>query len=237
MLCFNLSLRQNEKDKKSIKCRSFKDLDIDKSKSDPKDSELFTTPPTTSTHWLCNTALLDKHAPSTEKSLNELRKTPWYTQDIHKEWQERRRLTRQWRKTRPSDEKCSRNVTRWVTLYTAQENDYHHNAIAEAGKGSKSLFWTFGQLINDAKTYPMPPGHSSKQIVNDFNQFFIDKIKSLKAQFTESTDHDNLDGEKIKQRLKYSYIMKCRVSKQPTYGQLKIKTTSRRNAASIWKWL
>ena len=47
----------------------------------------------------------------------------------------------------------------------------------------------------------MPPGHSSKHIANDFNQFFIYIIERLKAHFTESTDHGYLDGEKIKQHL------------------------------------
>ena len=43
---------------------------------------------------------------------------------------------------------------------------------------------------------PMPPALTSMQSANDFNQFFIDKIKRLKTRFEENSIYGYLDVQK-----------------------------------------
>ena len=47
----------------------------------------------------------------------------------------------------------------------------------------------------------MPPARTPMQNANDFNQFFIDKIKVLKSRFVENTEHSHLDASKLGQLL------------------------------------
>ena len=178
---------------------------MDKFESDLKDSELCTTPAPDIDDLVTQynktlSLLLDKHAPVVSTTQSQERKTPWYTQDIHIARQERRKLTRKWRKSRSQkDKECMITQRNKVgNMIDEAKRDYYQIAITKAGKNSQILFRTFRQLLNDNKINPMPPGRTSLQNANDFNQFFIEKIERLKARFHNKCDYSYLDGEGIK---------------------------------------
>ena len=208
MLCFTLSLRQKEVEQKTTMRRSFKNFDVDAFDAELKESELCTTPADDIDDLVTQynetlSLLLDKYAPVATSNQNRKRKTPWYKKDIHIKRQKRRQLTRKWRKSgSPNDKESMITQRNKVSdMIHSAKSDYYHSEIAKAGKDSKTLFRIFNQLLNDNKTNPMPPSRTSKQNANDFNKYFIEKIKGLKARFTINSDHSYLDGEKIEQSM------------------------------------
>jgi exonuclease III len=110
MVSFNLSAAKPPKQMKTIKYRKLKTLDIEKFKDDLKASDLISNP-STSLDGLVdqynNTlkAVLDKHAPETEKTVVIRPNTPWCTEDIRHEKQNRRKLERKWRRSRAVEDR------------------------------------------------------------------------------------------------------------------------------------
>ena len=105
-------------------CRSFKEFDVDAFDTDLKQSELCTTPADDIDDLVTQynetlSLLLDKHVPITSSNRSRNRKSPWYSQDIHTERQNRRKLTRQWRKSRSTkDKECMINQRNKVSSHS-----------------------------------------------------------------------------------------------------------------------
>ena len=69
-----------------------------------------------------------------------------------------------------------------------RETAFYQRALSKAGTDSKTLFRIFQDLMANYKMNPLPDV-SAITNANDFNAFFVDKIRRLKERFNDDLDH------------------------------------------------
>ena len=145
--------------------------------------------------------LLDKHAPQTERSVKP-RKSPWYTTEIHKNRQLRRKLTRKWRKTQSNTDKARMIAQRDTVqnMINSAKSAFYKRALQDAGTDSKTTFRILQELLCDFKSNPLPDVPPIAN-ANGFNTFFVEKINRLKDRFNDDSDHTTHDGNRIDEKL------------------------------------
>ena len=170
--------------------RSLKHIDDELFRQDILDSNLVTSPPDDVNQLvtLYNSTLstiLDKHAPLKQRNIARKRKSPWYTEATHAARQKRRRLTRKWKRTRQNTDRDrmieQRDKVRSDIEISKQE--FYQQQIMNCDRNSKALFRKMKDLLGERKSNPLPQNKTDDDNANDFNLFFIDKIKKLKSRF------------------------------------------------------
>ena len=79
------------------------------------------------------------------------------------------------------------------------KTEFYQHALSKAGSDSKTMFRIFQELLNNYKVNPLPAVPPEVN-ANDFNVFFIEKIKGLKARFNTNVDHRSHDGNTFNSR-------------------------------------
>ena len=107
-------------------------------------------------------------------------------------WQgeKRGKLIRKLRKTRSPYDKENMIAQRdqVKNLIFAEKTAFYQRALSKAGTDSKTLFRIFQDLMANYKMNPLPDV-SAITNANDFNAFFVDKIRRLKERFNDDLDH------------------------------------------------
>ena len=174
--------------------RDINGIDIEAFKIDLQQSELCCSTPTSNEEivQLYNTTLqelIDVYAPVTRKTVSRRLQAPWYSDEIHQERQKRRQLTRVWKKSKTENHKLSMLNQRDLVRRKTEDAKlvYYAEAIAESIGDSKLLFRKLNELLNNRQTNPLPSTRTDAENAEDFNVYFIDKIKKLKERFSEET--------------------------------------------------
>ena len=182
--------------------RSTKNIDLASLNDDMKNCDLFKAPPD-DLDILVNQfnetlqTILDKYAPKKTRAV-KTRKNPWYNNEIHEQRQLRRKLTRRWHKTRSDKDKENMIAQRDRVknmIYNAK-SVFYQRALGDAGTDSKSIFRIIQELLSDYKSNPLPDVPSDIN-ANNFNRFFIEKIRCLKDRFNNNYDHKTHDGNAV----------------------------------------
>ena len=173
--------------------RSIKDIDKEKFDNVLHQSELCTNTPEDmdSLVRMYNTtlrSLLDKHAPLKMRNTKK-RKSAWYNDEIHRARQKRRKLTRAWQKT-PTTTNMKAMLSQRDTVrqqIDQAKSDYYQDSVMTNANDSRKLFKTMNQMMNVRQANPLPSNKTDIDNANDFNHFFINKIKKLKERFDTGT--------------------------------------------------
>ncbi len=184
---------------RKVEYRKIKSIDMDKLKSDLANSDLCRNPShdldsLVLTYKQTLESLLDSHAPlrSTNMTIRPL--VPWITDDIKEAKRTRRKLERKMNKSDLENDKkafkSQRNSVVYM-LFSAQK-DYYTGLIEESGGNQKSLFKVTNSLLGKNQETPLPPHETVTCLVNEFNDFFIRKIDTLRDKL-DSTQSDGND--------------------------------------------
>ena len=184
-ILIHVNLAKSEPVKKEILYRKLRQIDIGKFRKDLLDLKLVTGKTSNIDVALYNSelsGLLDVHAPLRKKvmSVRELR--PWYNNNIAQEKKLRRKKERIWRKAKSTDSwnqyKLQRNKV--SKLLNDSKRNYFNNLIEQNIYNTKELFKIMNGLLDNTKKNPLPDHSSSLDLANEFNNFFIDKIKNIR---------------------------------------------------------
>ncbi len=177
--------------------RKIKSIDIDQLKSDLAPSNLCVSPSQDLDQLVKDYrqtlgSLLDIHAPL-QSNVMAIRPTvPWYNQEIKDAKRIRRGLERKMNQTDSKDDiaafKAKRNSV-CCMLYSAQK-DHYTNVIEKSGGNQKALFKVTNSLLGKNQETPLPPHETVTSFVNEFNDFFIRKIDTLR----DKLDNIQLDN-------------------------------------------
>ena len=161
---------------------------------------------------------------------------PWYTQELHDQKHLKRKLERRWRKSRLTvDHQIYRKQCAIVNKLLLQTRvDYYSDKVESCGTDYKGLFKVTKRLLGSRNTVTLPDG-SSKEVANNFSDFFIDKIDKIRSNilsqanstapstFSEESAAATLDHlapaseKEIKRIIEKAPTKSCEIDPLPTW--------------------
>jgi hypothetical protein len=149
------------------------------------------------------TMLVDKHAPLRTKTIVLRPSCPWYTEKLHDLKHQKRKLERKWRESKLKvDHEMYRNKCADVNKALKQARvEYYTSKIEACGRDHKSLSKITKNLLGDTNEVILPSYSSPKQLANQFSDFFIGKIETIRnnisSQIQTDSDLDSIETDYI----------------------------------------
>ena len=130
-------------------------------------------------------SVLDKHAPPKRKRVEFkcYQQKAWYCSDIGDAVRSWRKLERIWRADIENKDKwAALNQQQKVTqvIIKKREKEYYHLLFLEKASNPKEVFRLTNALLARNNTSPLPECSSLTELANGFNNFFVDKITSIR---------------------------------------------------------
>ena len=142
--------------------------------------------------------LLDIHAPMKQAKLVIKPRAPWYTPSIAKAKRLRRKLERQWRRTKLTvHQHIFKEQRQHVSsLIRKSRATYYNNKVTECAGDQKALFSIVDTLLHRKGIGALPSGDPNAQIASRMSDFFSEKIdkiwNSLPTDQSEVYDMESL---------------------------------------------
>ena len=137
-------------------------------------------------------AILELHAPLKTRTLKLRPQVPWYNDSIRDAKRACRRAERKWKKSRLMGDldEFKRMKRYWHRQIFQAKTDYYSRQITEC-QDSKQLFGVVDRLLHRKGTLTLPDSSSPQALADRFNQYFIDKIESIRSTLTDE-EHGQL---------------------------------------------
>ena len=128
------------------------------------------------------TLLIDKHAPLRTRTIVLRPTCPWYTEELHEAKHLRRKLERKWQNSRLTvDHQIYRDQCVIVNKLLKQARiQYYSEKIDSYENDKKHLFKVTKDILGCAKEVVLPSNKNSKELANEFSDFFTDKIERIR---------------------------------------------------------
>jgi hypothetical protein len=196
--------------RKSVSYRKLSSINVDSFKQDIRNTAFFNTQPISSNiddfvgeYSKQLTMLVDKHAPLRTKTIVLRPSCPWYTEQLHDLKHQKRKLERRWRESKLKvDHEMYRNKCADVNKALKQARvEYYTSKIEACGRDHKSLSKITKNLLGDTNEVILPSYSSPKQLANQFSDFFIGKIETIRnnisSQIQTDSDLDSIETDYI----------------------------------------
>lgn len=152
-------------------------------------------------NYSCN-LLLNNHAPTLSKSINDCPSTPWFDGEYKSLRNLRRHAEKKWLKSKTEVDKIENR-----RAYTELRDDCNQLALEKKKKyyqeqfkshnfSSKSLFNFVEKFTDKDNEVILPPNESIQQVADNFNSFFQEKIDTIRNKFKD-TDFSKFSEEKF----------------------------------------
>ena len=182
--------------KEKIFLRKINKIDYESFHSDILNSDLINKPEK-DLSALCQqydsvlSAILDKHAPVSTKTMSKKTPTPWMTSEIMKAKNLRHNLERTWRRSRTHLDRsrykhqchlCNRMMTKAKSKYLAQ-------VISENSDNTCRLWNSINNILNRIPSPALPEFTSVKSLCDHFSKHFVDKIETIRSKFPDKVQN------------------------------------------------
>jgi hypothetical protein len=186
LITMTMNIPKPEPERKKVTYRKTKDIDIENFRSDIKAkmnairgenvSDLVSNYNSTLTE------LLDHHAPLQSKTIQLRPHAPWYTNELRESKQQRRKLERQWKKSKLTvHQDLYKQQCKLVnTQLNKTRTEYYSNKIAESSNDQKALYNITNTLLQKETTKPLPTHTSVGDLCEQFADFFNEKINKIR---------------------------------------------------------
>ena len=201
LIFFNISGDLEVNDKRNVRYRNFKQVDIDSFKNDISrnvetylgncDSEIFSNSINTFNEIFKN--VVDSHAPIINKSVQNVSRPKWIDEEFRLARSERRKYYKKWVRTRnPEDrtryKKCRADVN---DLSIEKRKAFFSKTISESQNSQRELFKICNTIMDTSKRKSLPDCENSENLANKFNSFFIDKIEKIRENISHASVNEN----------------------------------------------
>ena len=196
-ILFDLNIGKTECPKKILNFRKLKAINIDEFKKDIKQLSdnsaiIDSLSDLVDFYNVELNRILDNHAPE-QCHLVALRKpTPWTSQDIKPEKQERRRLERKWRRTHLQVDydayKAQRN--RVNAILNTFRVKYYSDLIRKNANNPRALFKLINRALHRKQESPLPPHSSEVDLANSFKE----KIQSIRNYLDSQISNNDVSA-------------------------------------------
>ena len=135
---------------------------------------------------------IDKHAPEYDRTFKPLHHTPWYNSTVRDAKRLRRRLERRWRKTQSEPD---REAYRFQCQVVRDElvkakSEHYHNKLSEADN-HKDVYSIANSLLFGPKVQKLPTHDSVQDLSEQFADYFIQKIVTIRNGLCQNINTDN----------------------------------------------
>jgi hypothetical protein len=200
----NIVSQTNEK-----KCITFRNLrlinndefrhDLQQSLSSTNTSSEATFEEAISTYDSLCLKTIDAHAPMITKTITDRKSAPWFDGEYKCQRILRRKAEARWKKSHSPADKATyiklRNHCSDLALKKKQL--YHQQQFEKHNHSPKSLFNFVDTFMDKDKELILPPSESLADTVENFNQYFEEKIDKIRSRFSDNNHHDQTDPESI----------------------------------------
>ena len=183
-----LTIPRPQKEQKIVKFRKLNKIPIETFITEIEQSDLLQKPEQDLNDLVCqyNTALttiLDKYAPIKTKRVICRPENPWFCDKIRFAKIERRKCEIKWRSNKSDENRIKFNESKLKFIRTLEKakTDYYNDKITACGKDQKSLFRVLNQLMRKSNENILPNTDKTDVLVDKFNIYFVDKIKSIRS--------------------------------------------------------
>ena len=199
---FSIRLMRPPTEKKQISFRRYAALDVDSFCEDLQsvqniilNSDLSTCVEQYNTQL---TAILDKQAPLTTRTILVHPDTNWYTEAVREAKRDRRRKERVFRKTGLEVHKMIyRDACLKVNLEIEKAKTNHYSLrVEECGGDQKKLFCVLDKIMHRGKSSSLPRHDDPTELAERFCQFYTDRIQGIRNQI-ESGKEDADPSEPV----------------------------------------
>ena len=186
-----LNLKKSSPSNPTTVFRRWKLFDIDSFRSDVENSVLCSgtfhcdvSTPTFLFDMYNSTfqALVDNHAPCTQRSAHQRGSPPWFTSSLMSAIRKRRRLERKWRKTRSLSDRedfiNQRNIV--VRMVSDAKNSYYETRINASQHSSRLLWHVLNELIGNQNNAATPSFDTPSLCADKFRNYFSAKIDNVR---------------------------------------------------------
>ena len=181
--------------RKEITFRKYRNINIDEFKRNLRD-RIESLEPDHSVEGLVDrynrtlSELIDIHAPEVHRTVTVRHHTPWFNDDIRQEREDRRRLEVQWRrnKTIENEDAFKHQRNKVEIMCTSAKRSFYLGILNDNKGNPKGMFKVIDTLLNRKQSQPLPPHDSAKTLANDFADFFIGKIETIRAGLESGRD-------------------------------------------------
>lgn len=138
---------------------------------------------------------MDTHAPVKDCNQKQKPNCEWYNDDINMQKRIMRKYERQYFKHK-SDENLKlykKERNKLTNKIKVAKINYYNSLVHEKQGDQKALFRIMKKLLHSSKKQSLPEHSSVEILVEDFNNFFINKIKTIRNNFGESLNYDKYD--------------------------------------------
>ena len=187
---------QNER--KTIKYRNIKSIDLEAFQNDILQSALISNPSSNAPGLASQFnsilgSILDSHAPIITKQISPKPPNPWMTPEILAAKNQRRYLERVWRRnsTQLNRSRFTRQTHLCNRMMSKAKSTYYDGIIRENSTDQRSRWQAFNQILHRNPSKKIPECASIGQLATMFGNFFIDKITAIRASFPESPMSEN----------------------------------------------
>jgi len=171
---------------KKVSFRKLKSIDLTALKNDITASELNNLPGCELSAKYDSTlrAILDKHAPLQHKMLTFRPKIPWFNDALKEMKKNRRKLEKKMRKSKlPCDIAAyKRSCEEYCSSLKQAKSDYFSALIQDCAGDSRKLFKVVNLLCKERSSDLLPPHTCSRQLADDFGDYFCRKITLIKEK-------------------------------------------------------
>ena len=131
---------------------------------------------------------MDKHAPVVFRR-QQTGKPAWIDQEYRKNRAMRRKAERMWKKHRTEEHKNNYIKQKQVCTEMAisKQKSYYSEMIQGSVNNQKSLFKIANELLDKSSQRVLPAHSDPKQLANEFNNYYIDKVKKIRETIPEVT--------------------------------------------------
>ena len=130
------------------------------------------------------TTTLDEFAPLQTKMVTKRPRQPWFTQDLNILKRNKRRAEKTWRKHGHGHDHLWKSFVEQRTIFVkalkSSKKQILSAKVQECGIDTKKLYQLVNHLICRSATNPMPECPSTSLLCEQFSDFFMDKIVSIR---------------------------------------------------------
>lgn len=152
-------------------------------------------------------SVLEKHAPLLVKSIRDIHTSQWFDSDYKAARAHRRKAEKAWNKYGLSSDydtfchwrkKCNE-------IASKKKKTFYQSKLTSYSNSQKSLYNFVNTFLDQLPSVTLPPVETIQNAVNNFNNFFIDKIDKIHASFPKEAGNQEPSCETFKGTLLSSF--------------------------------
>ena len=155
------------------------------------------------TRYHALSSVVDKHAPIKRKTIKNT-ESSWIDQDYKKCRALRRRYEKLRKRNRTEENRLNyiNQKQLCVELALSKRSEDYRNLVRNAGSCQKTLFKIANELLDKTKVKVLPSYNNPKQLADDFNNYFVHKVKKIRNSIPKSSEEcivytRKFNGERI----------------------------------------